>query len=266
MTDSTVGSSDVGLTLRSVTKRFGLAGAAVLDDVSLHIPPGQFIAVMGRSGSGKSTLLRCAAGLDPVTSGSITWNGVDLQRLSGSALVRLRRSDFAMVHQDYNLLPALTAAENVELPARLGGRRLSREQVAAALATMGLAGRGHQRPAQLSGGEQQRVALARALAVDVRVLLADEPTGALDSGNRDRVLHQLGEIVADGRRSVIMVTHDPWVAARAHRVVFMLDGRLHSQVEHPDVDAVLQRDAPMDVKRPGVVPVGGSRAVGRGSG
>ncbi|MER5963780.1 ABC transporter ATP-binding protein [Streptomyces sp. NPDC002057] len=212
-----------------------------LDGVDLDFRAGTFTAVMGPSGSGKSTLLQCAAGLDRPTSGQVEVGGVALEGLSERRLTLLRRDRIGFVFQSFNLLPALTAAQNVALPLRLAGRRPSRTEVREALARVGLAGRERHRPGELSGGQQQRVAIARALITRPAVLFGDEPTGALDSTTSREVLDMLRELVDRDGQTIVMVTHDPVAAARADRVVFLVDGRVADELPAPTVEAVAAR-------------------------
>ncbi|MEU7341634.1 ABC transporter ATP-binding protein [Streptomyces sp. NPDC007074] len=218
--------------LRSVTRRHGSGGASVtaLDQVSLTFPRGTFTAVMGPSGSGKSTLLQCAAGLDRPTSGSVTLGDTELTGLSETELTLLRRARVGFVFQAFNLLPALTAEQNVALPLRLAGRRPKKARVRAVLEEVGLADRARHRPTELSGGQQQRVALARALITRPEVLFGDEPTGALDSRTGRAVLALLRGMVDRDGRTVVMVTHDPVAASCADRVVFLVDGRVSGEL------------------------------------
>ncbi|MFJ6479088.1 MULTISPECIES: ABC transporter ATP-binding protein [unclassified Streptomyces] len=218
--------------LDDVTRVFGAGDRAVtaLDRVSLDVPRGTFTAVMGPSGSGKSTLLQCAAGLDRPTSGRVSVGGTELGRLGETRLTLLRRDRIGFVFQAFNLLPALTAEQNVALPLRLAGRRPARAEVREALARVGLGDRARHRPAQLSGGQQQRVALARALITRPEVLFGDEPTGALDSQTGRGVLTLLRTMVDTERQTVVMVTHDPVAASYADRVVFLADGRVNGDV------------------------------------
>ena len=231
--------------LSSVTRVFGTGDAVVtaLDDLSLAFAAGSFTAVMGPSGSGKSTLLQCAAGLDRPTSGSVLLGGADLTTLGESRLTRLRRERIGFVFQSFNLLPALTAQQNVALPLRLAGRRPGRSEARDVLARVGLADRARHRPGQLSGGQQQRVAIARALITRPEVLFADEPTGALDSATGHEVLRMLREMVDERRQTIVMVTHDPLAAAWADRVVFLADGRLIGDLRSPTAEAVAARMA-----------------------
>jgi putative ABC transport system ATP-binding protein len=212
-----------------------------LDDITLAFPAGTFTAVMGPSGSGKSTLLQCAAGLDRPTSGSVTVAGTELTGLSQRRLTLLRRERVGFVFQAFNLLPALTAEQNVALPLRLAGRRVPKARVRQALQQVGLAERARHRPGQLSGGQQQRVALARALITRPDVLFADEPTGALDTRTGREVLGLLRGMVDREGQTVVMVTHDPVAAAHADRVLFLVDGRVHGELTAPGADAVAAR-------------------------
>ncbi|MFJ9807764.1 ABC transporter ATP-binding protein [Streptomyces sp. NPDC101158] len=221
-----------------------------LDGVDLDLPAGTFTAVMGPSGSGKSTLLQCAAGLDRPTAGSVEIDGVPLAGLSPRRLTLLRRDRIGFVFQSFNLLPSLTAAQNVALPLRLAGRRPSRTQVRDALARVGLAGRERHRPGELSGGQQQRVALARALITRPAVLFADEPTGALDSTTGREVLAMLRALVDGDGQTIVMVTHDPVAAACADRVVFLVDGRVQGELTGPTADAVAARMAGLETAVP----------------
>ncbi|GAA3448849.1 ABC transporter ATP-binding protein [Dactylosporangium matsuzakiense] len=201
-------------------------GVRALDEVSIDFAAGSFTAIMGPSGSGKSTLLQCAAGLDRPTSGRVVLDGHDLTALSERRLTRLRRDRIGFVFQGFNLLPALTAKQNVGLPLRLAGRRADAATVQRGLAAVGLAERGGHRPHELSGGQQQRVAIARALVTAPAVLFADEPTGALDSASGQDVLRLLRDLVDTHGQTIILVTHDPTAAAHADRVLHMVDGRL----------------------------------------
>ncbi|MGA5894889.1 ABC transporter ATP-binding protein [Streptomyces venetus] len=225
--------------LDSVTRTYGPLRA--LDGVSLAFPAGTFTAVMGPSGSGKSTLLQCAAGLDRPTSGSVTVGGTEITGLSERRLTLLRRERVGFVFQAFNLLPTLTAEQNVVLPLRLAGRRVPKARVRQALEQVGLGDRARHRPARLSGGQQQRVALARALITRPEVLFADEPTGALDTRTGHEVLGLLRDMVDRDGRTVVMVTHDPVAAAYADRVVFLVDGRVHGELTAPSADAVAAR-------------------------
>jgi putative ABC transport system ATP-binding protein len=235
--------SDEVIRLNAVTKRYGRRGAATtaLDRITLGFERGSFTAVMGPSGSGKSTLLHCAAGLDRPTSGSVVLDGTDLTGLSERSLARLRRERIGFVFQSFNLLPELSAADNVALPLRLSGQRPRRAAVTQALDRVGLAGRRRARPGQLSGGQQQRVAIARALIGAPSVVFADEPTGALDSATAAEVLGLLGTAMRAAGATVVMVTHDPVAAGHADRVVFLADGRIVGELRQPTADAIAAR-------------------------
>jgi putative ABC transport system ATP-binding protein len=235
--------------LTAVRKVFGSGDARVvaLRDVTIAFPAGSFTAVMGPSGSGKTTLLQCAAGLERVDGGSVVLSGTDLTRLRESARTRLRRERVGFVFQSYNLLPSLTAAENVALPLRLAGRRPAPAAITRALADVHLAGRAGHRPEQLSGGQQQRVALARALVCRPDVVFADEPTGALDTATSREVLGMLRTLVTRHGRTVVMVTHDPLAAAHADAVVFLADGRIVDHLANPTAQATAARMARLEV-------------------
>jgi putative ABC transport system ATP-binding protein len=220
------------VTLRALRRVFGAADAAVtaLAGVDLTFAPGSFTAVMGPSGSGKSTLLHCAAGLDRPTTGVVEVAGTDLTTLSPAALTRLRRTSIGFVFQEFNLVTALTAAQNVALPLRLARRRPPPSAVEAALNAVGLADRSGHRPSELSGGQQQRVAIARALVTRPAVVFADEPTGSLDVESSRQVLSLLRSSVDAHGQTVVMVTHDPVAASVADRVVYLVDGRVVDDV------------------------------------
>jgi putative ABC transport system ATP-binding protein len=230
--------------LDAVIKRYGGRSTATtaLDAVSVGFARGTFTAVMGPSGSGKSTLLHCAAGLDRPDSGTVTLDGEQVSVLSERALARLRRDRVGFVFQSFNLLPELSAADNVALPLRLAGRRPSRASVCEALERVGLGGKRRSRPGQLSGGQQQRVAIARALIARPRVIFADEPTGALDSTSARAILTMLTNAVRTGG-TLVMVTHDALAASYADRVVFLADGRIVGEFWQPSVEAVADRMA-----------------------
>lgn len=234
--------------LRSISKAYGSRDnrVAALTDVTADFPTGTFTAIMGASGSGKSTLLQCAAGLDRVDSGEVVIAGTVLASLKENALTRMRRQQIGFVFQSFNLVPSLTARQNVELPMRLAGHRPERSEITSALAELSLAGRERHRPSQLSGGQQQRVAIARALVTRPNVLFADEPTGALDSAGSRNVLAILGNLVSSRGQTIIMVTHDPIVAAAAGRVIFLADGRLAGELLDPTAETVARRLANLE--------------------
>ena len=211
---------------RGVTRRFGEGDAAVdaLRGVTLDIVPGQFAAVMGPSGSGKSTLMHILAGLDKPTDGVVEIAGTDITNLSDSRLTLLRRHQVGFIFQFFNLLPMLTAEENILLPLRLAGENIDRTWADEIIDQVGLGDRRKHRPSELSGGQQQRVAIARALASRPAVLFADEPTGNLDSTTSGEILHLLREMVTTHGQTMVMVTHDANAAAMADRVLFLADG------------------------------------------
>ncbi len=227
----------------AATKVYGHGEAAVvaLDEVSVELPAGRFTAVMGPSGSGKSTLLHCLAGLDRLTSGTALVDGVDLGRLSDKALTLLRRERIGFVFQGFNLVPTLSALENITLPLTLGGRQADPAWLDEVVATVGLGDRLGHRPAELSGGQQQRVAVARALVTRPAIVFADEPTGNLDSRSGAEVLGFLRRAVDDFGQTMAMVTHDPVAASYADRVVFLADGHIVDEMNEPTADAVLDR-------------------------
>jgi putative ABC transport system ATP-binding protein len=210
-----------------------------LRGVSLEVPTGQFTAVMGPSGSGKSTLMHLLAGLDAPDAGSVHIAGRDITRMSDRELTKLRRTHIGFVFQSFNLLPTLTAEENVTLPLSIAGRKPDRAALDALLERMGLAERRGHRPAQLSGGQQQRVAVARALIAQPTVLFADEPTGNLDSTAGAGVLRLLRDAVDLDGQTTVMVTHDPRAAATADRVLFLADGRVVADLDQPAEDQIL---------------------------
>ncbi len=214
----------------NLTRVYGSGETAVvaLDHVNLTVEEGQFVAVMGPSGCGKSTLLHLIGGLDRPTEGRVVLNGYDLGRLSDDALTALRRRKIGFVFQFFNLIPVLTALENAALPLLLDGVKAeaARRRAAEWLDRMGLGDRLHHRPDQLSAGQQQRVAIARALVTEPALILADEPTGNLDSRAGDEIAALLRRIVSEWGRTVLLVTHDPRIAAYADRIIFLKDGRI----------------------------------------
>ncbi|MFF1797538.1 ABC transporter ATP-binding protein [Kitasatospora sp. NPDC058263] len=224
----------------------GEARVVALDSVSVEFGRGRFTAIMGPSGSGKSTLMHCMAGLDAVTAGSARIGDTELSGLTDRQLTRLRRDSVGFVFQAFNLLPTLTALENITLPMAIAGRRPDRKWLETVVATVGLAGRLGHRPAQLSGGQQQRVAVARALAARPEIVFADEPTGNLDSRAGSEILGFLRESVRELGQTVVMVTHDPAAAAHADRVVFLADGRLTDELLAPTAETVLDRMRRLD--------------------
>ncbi|WP_328898657.1 ABC transporter ATP-binding protein [Streptomyces sp. NBC_00441] len=212
----------------------GSAVVRALRGVSVEVSPGTFTAVMGPSGSGKSTLLHCLAGMDRPTRGTVWWGGTEVSRMPERRLAVLRRSRIGFVFQSFNLMPAMTAAQNVALPSRLAGERPDRRQVLDVLARVGLAGRERHRPGRLSGGQQQRVAIARALVSRPAMLFADEPTGALDRATGHEILALLRAHVDDEAGTCVMVTHDPVAAGYADRVLLLADGVVADELDRPN--------------------------------
>ena len=223
------------------TKVYGSDDTEVraLDGVTVDFEQGKFTAIMGPSGSGKSTLMHCVAGLDDLTSGSVHIGDVELGSLSDRDLTLLRRDKVGFVFQAYNLLPTLTAAENTTLPLDLAGRRPDSGWMDQVVKSIGIADRLKHRPDELSGGQQQRVAVARALVSQPEIVFADEPTGNLDSKTGEEVLDFLRAAVEDLGQTMVMVTHDAGAAARAHRVLFLADGRIVDEMVEPTPDRIL---------------------------
>ncbi|MFY1636299.1 ABC transporter ATP-binding protein [Solwaraspora sp. WMMB335] len=236
----TITTTAAAVTAVGLSKVYGRGEAAVtaLDRVDVEFPAGRFHAIMGASGSGKSTLMHCLAGLDRPTAGTVRVGDTDITRLDDRRLTLLRRDRVGFVFQRYNLLPTLTALENVTLPVAIAGDRVDPGWLGQVVAAVGLTDRLGHRPAELSGGQQQRVAVARALITRPAVIFADEPTGNLDSRSGAEVLRLLRDAVDQLGQTVVMVTHDPLAATRADRVVFLADGRQVDQLDRPDVDAV----------------------------
>ncbi len=210
-----------------------------VDDVTVEIARGSFTAVMGPSGSGKSTLMHCMAGLDRASSGDAWVGDSNLSQLSEKRVTRVRRDKVGFVFQAFNLLPTLTAQQNITLPLELAGRRVNREHFDSLVDSLGLRDRLTHRPSQLSGGQQQRVAIARALVTTPDVLFADEPTGALDSRTGTALLEYLRRASNERGQTIIMVTHDPNAAAYADRALVLLDGRIVEDIDQPTASAML---------------------------
>ncbi|WP_353988019.1 ABC transporter ATP-binding protein [Ruicaihuangia caeni] len=231
-----------------LVKTYGSGAAAVhaLDHATLSIAAGRFTAVMGPSGSGKSTMMHVMAGLDSVDSGTVRLGGVELTELSERERTVLRRRKVGFVFQSFNLVPSLTAAENIELPLRLAGKRADSAWVDELVTTLGIQERLSHRPNELSGGQQQRVAVARALASRPEVVFADEPTGALDSRAGRALLAFLQRASREFGQTIVMVTHDPVAAGFADRVEFLADGQVVDGFDHPTAQAVLDRMARFD--------------------
>ncbi len=237
----------VGLAVAARTvdavKVYGKAQTEVraLDGITVSFQQGCFSAIMGPSGSGKSTLLHCIAGLDSLTSGKAFVGDADLSRLGDKELTLLRRDRVGFIFQSFNLVPTLTAAENITLPLILAGRSGDREWVDRVITTVALRDRLKHRPDELSGGQQQRVAVARALASRPQIIFADEPTGNLDSRSGTEILTFMRQAVNELGQTIVMVTHDPVAASHADRIVFLADGRIVDEMKEPTPDRVLER-------------------------
>ncbi len=228
---------------RNVSKIYGSGDSEVraLDGVSVDFAQGAFTAIMGPSGSGKSTLMHCAAGLDDVTSGQVFIGDIDITRLGEKELTMLRRDRVGFIFQAYNLVPTLTAGENISLPMLLAGRKGDEAWIKTVVDTVGLSDRLKHRPSELSGGQQQRVAVARALASQPGIIFADEPTGNLDSSTGAEILTFMKKAVREYGQTIVMVTHDPVAASYADRVLFLADGKVVDEMFEPDEDQVLSR-------------------------
>lgn len=219
----------------------GPTAVRALDGITLDIPGGEFTAIMGASGSGKSTLLHCLAGLDNLTSGHVLIGETDLASLDDAALTRLRRDRVGFIFQAYNLIPTLTAGENISLPLSIANRKPDDSWFKAVVETLNLSDRLTHRPSQLSGGQQQRVAAARALITRPDLVFADEPSGNLDSRSGHQLLEFLRRAVDEFGQTIVMVTHDANAAAFADRVVFLADGRVVDELMSPTADRILDR-------------------------
>ncbi len=233
--------SGVAASVVDATKVYGKGATEVraLDGVTLDFAAGQFSAIMGPSGSGKSTLVHCVAGLDTLTSGEVRVGGIDLTRLDDKRLTLLRRDRIGFVFQAFNLIPTLSALENITLPATLAGRKPDKAWLDTVIGTVGLGDRLTHRPGELSGGQQQRVAVARALAARPQIVFADEPTGNLDSHAGAEILAFMAQAARELGQTVVMVTHDPVAASYAGRVVFLGDGRIVDEMTEPTPERVL---------------------------
>ncbi|WP_407341901.1 ABC transporter ATP-binding protein [Pengzhenrongella phosphoraccumulans] len=227
---------------RGLVKTYGTGDTAVqaLAGIDVDFARGELTAIMGPSGSGKSTLMHCMAGLDTVTAGTVVIDGEDVGSMNQRQLTKLRRTRLGFIFQAFNLVPTLTAAENITLPLDIARRPVDRTLFDAIVTAVGLEKRLNHRPSELSGGQQQRVACARALVARPAVIFADEPTGNLDSTSATELLGFLRRSVDDLGQSVVMVTHDPRAAAYAHRVLFLADGRLVAELTHPTQAGVLE--------------------------
>lgn len=234
---------DSAVRLINITKTYpnGHESVAALDNISLEIVPGAFTAIMGPSGSGKSTFLNLAAGLDAPANGQVVIGGTDITALSADAVTRFRRSHIGFVFQSYNLIGHLTVGENIQLPMLLDGRRPDEQWQRTLVDSMGLTGMADRLPSELSGGQAQRVAIARALVTRPTVVFADEPTGALDRRTGDQVLDVLRNAAKRFAQTLVLVTHDPHVAATADNVLFLADGRLAGELIEPNTVQIATR-------------------------
>ncbi|MER7049472.1 ABC transporter ATP-binding protein [Streptomyces jumonjinensis] len=226
----------------------GETQVVALDRVTVDFRQAEFTAIMGPSGSGKSTLMHCVAGLDTFSSGSARIGDTELGSLKDKQLTQLRRDKIGFIFQAFNLLPTLTALENITLPMDIAGRKPDKQWLNTVIEMIGLSGRLSHRPAQLSGGQQQRVAVARALASQPEIIFGDEPTGNLDSRSGAEVLGFLRNSVRELGQTVVMVTHDPVAASYADRVIFLADGRIVNEMAHPTAERVLDQMKAFDAK------------------
>ena len=226
----------------NAVKTYGEGDTAVhaLADVTVDFGAGQFTAIMGPSGSGKSTLMHCLAGLDELTSGSVWIEGTNLTELREKDLTRLRRDRIGFIFQAFNLIPTLSAEENIVLPMSLAGHQPDQAWVDQIVSTVGLGDRLDHRPSELSGGQQQRVAVARALASKPAIIFADEPTGNLDSRSSSEILGFMRRAVTDYGQTIVMVTHDPVAASYADRVLILADGQIVQEIQQPTTDSVVE--------------------------
>ncbi len=226
-----------------LTKIYGEKETSVtaLNSINTAFNENQFTAIMGPSGSGKSTLLHCLAGLDKVTGGSILINGVDLASLNDKELTKMRRDSFGFVFQAFNLIPTLTAEENITLPSSIAGKKPEEEWVKQVIEAMDIGDRLGHRPNELSGGQQQRVAAARAMASKPEVIFADEPSGNLDSKSSKELLVFMKSIVDDLNQTIVMVTHDPYAASFAERVIMLKDGEIANDLDNPTQEEIVSQ-------------------------
>ena len=226
-----------------LTKVYGEKETSVtaLNSITTAFNENQFTAIMGPSGSGKSTLLHCLAGLDKVTSGSILINGIDLASLNDKELTKMRRDSFGFVFQAFNLIPTLTAEENITLPSSIAGRKPEDDWVEQVINAMDIGDRLGHRPNELSGGQQQRVAAARAMASNPEVIFADEPSGHLDSKASKELLVFMKSIVEDLNQTIVMVTHDPYAASYAQRVIMLKDGEIANDLDNPSQEEIVSQ-------------------------
>ena len=233
------------------TKTYGEGDTIVraLDGIDAEFEHGRFTAIMGPSGSGKSTLMHCLAGLDTLTSGQVFIGDTDLSSLKEKELTTLRRDKVGFVFQAFNLIPTLTALENITLPMSLAGRKPDDAWVNDVITTVGLGDRLKHRPSELSGGQQQRVAVSRALASRPEIIFADEPTGNLDSNSGAEILGFMRRAVDEFSQSIVMVTHDPVAASYADRIVFLVDGQIINELRNPTREAIIDQMKTLEVRR-----------------
>ena len=232
---------NVIISANNLTKIYGEKETSVtaLDNISINFNEMQFTAIMGPSGSGKSTLLHCLAGLDRPSSGQIYLKDSDISKLNDKQLTKIRRDSFGFVFQAFNLIPTLTAEENITLPASIAGKKPDMEWVKKVVDTVDISDRLTHRPNELSGGQQQRVAAARAMATKPEVIFADEPSGNLDSKSSKELLVFMKSVVEELNQTIIMVTHDPYAASFANRVVMLKDGKIASDLEEPTQEEII---------------------------
>ena len=232
---------NVIISANNLTKRYGEKETSVtaLDNININFNEMQFTAIMGPSGSGKSTLLHCLAGLDRPSSGQIYLKDSDISKLNDKQLTKIRRDSFGFVFQAFNLIPTLTAEENITLPASIAGKKPDMEWVKKVVDTVDISDRLTHRPNELSGGQQQRVAAARAMATKPEVIFADEPSGNLDSKSSKELLVFMKSVVEELNQTIIMVTHDPYAASFANRVVMLKDGKIASDLEEPTQEEII---------------------------
>ena len=230
----------IAVSTLNLVKTYGTGPQAVraVDGISVAIATGSFTAIMGPSGSGKSTLMHCMAGLDTISDGRVFLGGQEISRMRDTELTLLRRTRVGFVFQSFNLLPTLTARQNILLPLDLSGRSVDEDRLQRVCASLGLSDRLGHRPGELSGGQQQRVAIARALITEPAVIFADEPTGALDSANGQVLLSQLRTASRELEQTIVRVTHDAGAAAYADRALLINDGRLVGDLDRPDADSL----------------------------
>tara|TARA_B100001287_G_scaffold146004_1_gene122910 strand:+ start:333 stop:1061 length:729 start_codon:yes stop_codon:yes gene_type:complete len=232
---------NVIISANNLTKIYGEKETSVtaLDNININFNEMQFTAIMGASGSGKSTLLHCLAGLDRPSSGQIYLKDSDISKLNDKQLTKIRRDSFGFVFQAFNLIPTLTAEENITLPASIAGKKPDMEWVKKVVDTVDISDRLNHRPNELSGGQQQRVAAARAMATKPEVIFADEPSGNLDSKSSKELLVFMKSVVEELNQTIIMVTHDPYAASFANRVVMLKDGKIASDLEEPTQEEII---------------------------